>query len=70
MLAQIGPLPLVLGGTMEQSFRQALAISDGNPRVFLSSWISAGLIGLTALSLVLPPLLRQGAWLRQRFRAA
>jgi putative tricarboxylic transport membrane protein len=52
-------LALVLGGTMEQSFRQALAISDGSPLVFLGSTISASLIVLTVLSLVLPTMLRQ-----------
>ncbi|MBN9495996.1 MAG: tripartite tricarboxylate transporter permease [Alphaproteobacteria bacterium] len=52
-------LALVLGDAMEQSFRQALTISDGNPAIFVASPISATLIGLTVLSLVLPPLLQR-----------
>jgi len=52
-------LALVLGDAMEQSFRQALTISDGNPAIFIASPIAATLIGLTVLSLVLPPLFRR-----------
>jgi putative tricarboxylic transport membrane protein len=47
-------LSLVLAGIMEQSFRQALTISDGDPLVFVSSPISATLVLMAGLSLVLP----------------
>jgi putative tricarboxylic transport membrane protein len=47
-------LSLVLAGILEQSFRQALTISDGNPMVFVSSGISATLVVMSALSLLLP----------------
>jgi putative tricarboxylic transport membrane protein len=47
-------LSLVLAGILEQSFRQALTISDGDPMVFVSSKISAPLVFMSVLSLVLP----------------
>jgi putative tricarboxylic transport membrane protein len=47
-------LSLVLAGIMEQSFRQALTISDGNPVVFLSSGISVTLVLMSVISLALP----------------
>jgi putative tricarboxylic transport membrane protein len=47
-------LSLVLAGIMEQSFRQALTLSDGNPTVFVSSGISATLVFFSAVSLALP----------------
>lgn len=47
-------LSLVLAGIMEQSFRQALTISDGDPLVFVSSPISTTLVLMAGLSLVLP----------------
>jgi putative tricarboxylic transport membrane protein len=47
-------LSLVLAGIMEQSFRQALTISDGDPMVFVSSPISATLVLMAILSLALP----------------
>jgi hypothetical protein len=47
-------LSLVLAGIMEQSFRQALTLSDGNPMVFVSSGISATLVFFSAVSLALP----------------
>ena len=37
-------LALVLGGIMEQSFRQAMTISGANPAVFLQSGISIALL--------------------------
>ncbi|MGH8618336.1 MAG: tripartite tricarboxylate transporter permease [Burkholderiales bacterium] len=50
-------LALVLGGTMEQSFRQAMTISGANPKIFLSSGISITLLALTVLVLSLPLLI-------------
>ncbi len=47
-------LSLVLGGIMEQSFRQAMTISSGNPVVFVSSGITATLMVLSVISLAMP----------------
>ena len=45
-MAYAGPLlfGLILGHTLEQSFRQALTISNGDPTVFFRSPIAAGLL--------------------------
>jgi putative tricarboxylic transport membrane protein len=40
---------LILGHTLEQSFRQALTISNGDPTVFFRSPIAAGLLCCAAL---------------------
>jgi 4,5-dihydroxyphthalate decarboxylase len=42
---------LILGHTLEQSFRQAMTISGGNPIVFLKSPIAAGLLACAAISI-------------------
>jgi putative tricarboxylic transport membrane protein len=47
-------LALVLGGNMEQSFRQAMTISDANPIIFVSSTICVVLSLLSLLSLLSP----------------
>jgi putative tricarboxylic transport membrane protein len=47
-------LALVLGGMMEQSFRQALTISDGNPVIFVSSGTTVTLVVLSIISIALP----------------
>jgi putative tricarboxylic transport membrane protein len=47
-------LALVLGGMMEQSFRQAMTISSANPMVFLQSGISVTLLALAVVSIALP----------------
>ena len=47
-------LALVLGGTMEQSFRQAMTISGGDARIFLHSGISLTLLALALFALSLP----------------
>jgi putative tricarboxylic transport membrane protein len=47
-------LSLVLAGIMEQSFRQAMTISDGNPIIFVSSGITVTLVTLAVLSVALP----------------
>lgn len=47
-------LGMVLGSTMEQSFRQALTLSSGNLTVFVSSPISAGLVVIAFISLLAP----------------
>jgi putative tricarboxylic transport membrane protein len=44
---------LILGAKIEQSFRQAMTISDGDPIVFLKSPISAALLILATLSVTL-----------------
>jgi putative tricarboxylic transport membrane protein len=56
-------LSLVLGGMMEQSFRQAMTISGANPKIFVGSAICLVLLALSVLSVALPFLLpRLKAW--------
>ena len=59
-------LALVLGGIMEQSFRQAMTISGANPVVFVSSGICVTLlvcaVVLVSLPIVLP---RVAQWTKQ-----
>lgn len=47
-------LSLVLAGIMEQSFRQAMTISDGSFAIFAGSGITVALLTMTVLSIVLP----------------
>ena len=47
-------LALVLGGMMEQSFRQAMTISGGNPNVLVGSPITIVLLVLIIAALVVP----------------
>ena len=55
---------VILGGKLEQSFRQAMTISSGNARVFLESPLSAGLLALAAATLTL------SYWARRKSAAA
>jgi putative tricarboxylic transport membrane protein len=47
-------LSLVLGGIMEQSFRQAMTISGGNVKVFYGSTITVVLLVMSVISVALP----------------
>jgi putative tricarboxylic transport membrane protein len=47
-------LSLVLGGMMEQSFRQAMTIAGGNPKIFVGSTITITLIVLSIISIITP----------------
>jgi putative tricarboxylic transport membrane protein len=47
-------LSLVLGGIMEQSFRQAMTISGGNPKIFVGSTICIVLVILSIISIFTP----------------
>ncbi|WP_377887613.1 tripartite tricarboxylate transporter permease [Alkalihalobacillus sp. R86527] len=47
-------LAFILGGMMEQSFRQALTISNGNYFTFLNSNVTVSLLILSLLSLLVP----------------
>jgi putative tricarboxylic transport membrane protein len=47
-------LSLVLGGIMEQSFRQAMTISGANPKIFFSSAITMTLVVMSVISVALP----------------
>jgi len=49
---------LILGPLAESQFRRALAISEGDPTVFLSSPISVTILAITAALLVVPLILR------------
>jgi putative tricarboxylic transport membrane protein len=55
---------LILGGKMEQSFRQAMVISSKDPLVFLQSPISLALLCFAAIMIVL------SFWLKRRRAAA
>ncbi len=52
-------LSLVLGGIMEQSFRQAMTISDGNLIIFVSSSVTVTLVALSVISITLPLILKR-----------
>jgi len=47
-------LSLVLGGMMEQSFRQAMTISGGNPQIFFNSGITITLVIMSVISIFMP----------------
>jgi putative tricarboxylic transport membrane protein len=47
-------LSLVLGGMMEQSFRQSMTISGGNPTIFVSTGVACVLMALAIGALFLP----------------
>ena len=47
-------LSVVLGSSMENSFRQSLMLSDGSLKIFFRSGISIALIILTLLSVMWP----------------
>ncbi|GEL78003.1 tripartite tricarboxylate transporter permease [Tenuibacillus multivorans] len=57
-------LAFILGGMMEQSFRQSMTISDGNISIFFESNISLVLIILSALSLSFPIL--KNIWAKKK----
>jgi putative tricarboxylic transport membrane protein len=59
-------LSLVLGGMMEQSFRQAMTVSGGNPAIFLQSTVARVLLALALMALLVPFMAR----LLRRSRAA
>jgi putative tricarboxylic transport membrane protein len=50
-------LGLILGPLAEQQFRRAIAISQGDPSVFLTRPIAAGLLAVAAVVLIAPALL-------------
>ena len=47
-------LGLVLGPLLEQAVRRALIMSDGDPRIFVDSWLSISLLAITACLLLYP----------------
>ena len=53
---------LILGGLVEQSFRQAMTISGGDPMIFLKSPISASLLALAMASVMF------SLWAKRRSR--
>ena len=58
-------LSLVLGGIMEQSFRQAMTISGGNLKIFYGSTITVTLLVCTLISIALPFILPRLKALKQ-----
>ncbi len=53
---------MILGPLAEHLLRRALALSQGDPSVFLTRPISAALDAITVAVLILPPLI---GWVRQ-----
>ena len=51
-------LAVVLGPLLEQEFRRAMAISVGDPTVFVTRPVSAAILALTALTVAAPVLMR------------
>jgi len=51
-------LAFILGGMMEQSFRQSMTISNGNLSIFVNSPLPLSLIIIAFLSLVLPSIIK------------
>lgn len=47
-------LAVIVGNTMEQSFRQAIRISDGDLGIFVGSTLALSLIAITVLSILFP----------------
>ena len=58
---------LILGPMAEQHLRRALSISQGDPMVFVSSPLAAGVLGLSALFLLGPLIMK---WRRRRVELA
>jgi putative tricarboxylic transport membrane protein len=54
---------MILGPKVEEQFRRAMGISQGDPSVFLTRPISATILIIAALALILPPILR---WWRSK----
>ena len=52
-------LALVLGGILEENFRRALMVSNGDYMIFVSHPISVGLLVVAAISLLSPLFLRR-----------
>jgi putative tricarboxylic transport membrane protein len=57
-------LGLVLSPLFETSMRQSLTMSLGNPMIFVSRPLSAGLLAFAALALIVPILM--SAWRKLR----
>ncbi|HEY5586655.1 MAG TPA: tripartite tricarboxylate transporter permease, partial [Ruminiclostridium sp.] len=47
-------LGCIVGGTMEQSYRQAIKISNGSMKIFFSSGVAIALIVITLVSILYP----------------
>jgi putative tricarboxylic transport membrane protein len=60
---------MILGPLAEQQFRRALAISQGDLSIFITSPISATVLGITALVLIVPPIWRRVAGRRETVSA-
>jgi len=63
-------LGVVLGGMMEQSFRQAMTISGSNPKIFVSSGICIVLFIMTIIALAAPFILARTALGKRKAVAA
>ncbi|MCC6468816.1 MAG: tripartite tricarboxylate transporter permease, partial [Alphaproteobacteria bacterium] len=56
---------MILGPLAEQEFRRAMTISQGDPSVFLTHPISAGLLALAVIALAAPHVARLWAMRRR-----
>jgi putative tricarboxylic transport membrane protein len=63
-------LSLVLGGMMEQSFRQAMTISGGNAQIFFGSAITITLVVMSVISILTPFILSRLKAVRSAAAAA
>jgi putative tricarboxylic transport membrane protein len=63
-------LSLVLGGMMEQSFRQAMTISGGNAQIFFGSAITVTLVVMSVISILTPFILSRLKAVRSAAAAA
>lgn len=59
-------LAIIVGNTMEQSFRQALKISNGSYGIFADSTLAKALILITVLSLTMPAIKKVAAGFKKK----
>src|SRR5699024_4440715 len=51
-------ISFILGGMMEQSLRKAMTISNGSLSIFIERPISLGLLVVTVLTIITPPIVK------------
>jgi putative tricarboxylic transport membrane protein len=61
-------LAVVLGDKAEESFRQAMLLSQGDVRIFFSNWLVSAIMGLGVFMLILPALSWARSWLAGKER--
>lgn len=63
-------LAVIVGGTMEQSFRQATRIANGNLGIFVASPLAKALIAITIISVAYPSLKKGVSKLKERRKSS